>query len=486
MQRKFIINLFFLIGINLLVKPFWIFGIDRTVQNMLGTGEYGLYFAVMNFSFLFGFMLDFGLTGFNNRHVAQHEHLAGKFTSSILGMKAVLALVYAVISIGAAFIIGYDKIHFMILMWVGFNQILSSFILFLRSNISGMQKFMTDSIVSVLDRLLMILFFSVLLWGNIFDIEINIFYFAAFQTLSYIITFLIALVLVFRSMPIKKINWNLKLNIVIFRQSLPFAVLTFLMLFYYRVDSVMIERLLPDGSVHAGIYASAYRILDAFGMFSYLFSVILLPFFSRQIAQKQQTGPVLRLSAMLLLSTTMTVAAITMFHSELIMNWLYTDRVADSARVLQILMFTFTPISAIYIFGTLLTANGSLKRLNIIAAIGVVVNIGLNLVLIPRYFEIGAAWSGLITQSLVSVSQITLVFLLIKPDRLMNTLLSLLVFAAVLFGLSWLVSDITQIKPVVQMLIIAGYWILFLLANTLLLFRRNKLTLSGLLVWKKN
>jgi len=272
MQKKFIINLFFLIGINLLVKPFWIFGIDRTVQNVVGAADYGLYFAVMNFSFLFGFMLDFGLTGFNNRSVAQHEHMAGKYTGSILGMKSALALFYALISFVAAFLIGYDTLHFKLLIWLGINQILSSFILFLRSNISGMQMFKTDSLLSVLDRLLMIVFFSVLLWGNVFNVSINIFYFASFQTLSYLITFLIALFIVLRKIKLSKIKWNTKLNIVLFRQSLPFAVLTFLMLFYYRVDSVMIERLLPQGSMHAGIYASAYRILDAFGMFSYFLS----------------------------------------------------------------------------------------------------------------------------------------------------------------------------------------------------------------------
>ena len=203
MQKKFIVNLAFLIGINLLVKPFWIFGIDRTVQNIVGAGEYGLYFAVLNFSFLFGFMLDFGFTNFNNRNVARHEHLASKYTGSILSMKAFLALIYAAVSFIAALIIGYSKVHFHLLIWLGINQILSSFILFLRSNVSGMQLFKTDSILSVLDRLLMIIFFSILLWGNLFKIQINIFYFAAFQTLSYFITFLVALAIVLRKTKIK-------------------------------------------------------------------------------------------------------------------------------------------------------------------------------------------------------------------------------------------------------------------------------------------
>jgi len=485
MQKKFIINLFFLIGINLLVKPFWIFGIDRTVQNVVGAADYGLYFAVMNFSFLFGFMLDFGLTGFNNRSVAQHEHMAGKYTGSILGMKSALALLYALISFVAAFIIGYDTIHFKLLIWLGINQILSSFILFLRSNISGMQMFKTDSVLSVLDRLLMIVFFSVLLWGNIFDVSINIFYFASFQTLSYLITFLIALIIVLRKIKLSKIKWNNKLNIVLFRQSLPFAVLTFLMLFYYRVDSVMIERLLPQGSMHAGIYASAYRILDAFGMFSYLFSVILLPFFSRLMSKKQDVGPFLQLSAILLLSSAMMVSAVSLFNADLIMNWLYKEHVTESARVLQILMFTFIPVSSVYIFGTLLTAWGSMKKLNIIALSGVILNIGLNLILIPQLLERGAAWSALITQSLVAISQIVLSFLLVKPSGLKRTIILLVMFALAVYPAAW-ISDILQLRPGAGIIIIASVWILFLLFNTLLLFRRNKLTISDLLAWRKD
>lgn len=485
MQKKFIINLFFLIGINLLVKPFWIFGIDRTVQNVVGAADYGLYFAVMNFSFLFGFMLDFGLTGFNNRSVAQHEHMAGKYTGSILGMKSALALLYALISFIAAFIIGYDTLHFKLLIWLGINQILSSFILFLRSNISGMQMFKTDSFLSVLDRLLMIVFFSVLLWGNVFDVSINIFYFASFQTLSYFITFLIALFIVLRKINLSKIKWNNKLNIVLFRQSLPFAVLTFLMLFYYRVDSVMIERLLPQGSMHAGIYASAYRILDAFGMFSYLFSVILLPFFSRLMSKKQDVGPFLQLSAILLLSSAIMVSAVSLFNADLIMNWLYKEHVTESARVLQILMFTFIPVSSVYIFGTLLTAWGSMKKLNIIALSGVILNIGLNLILIPQFLERGAAMSALITQSLVAISQIVLSFMLVKPSGLKRTIMLLVVFALAVYPIAW-ISDILQMRPGAGIIIIAAAWILFLLINTLLLFRRNKLTISDLLAWRKD
>ena len=73
MRKKFAGNLLLLIFANVLVKPFWIFGIDRVVQNKVGPAEYGTYFALFNFSFLFGIVLDFGLNNFNNRAPPTHQ-----------------------------------------------------------------------------------------------------------------------------------------------------------------------------------------------------------------------------------------------------------------------------------------------------------------------------------------------------------------------------------------------------------------------------
>jgi len=86
MQRKFLRNLALVLVLNLLIKPFWIFGIDRTVQNTVGAEEYGFYFAVFNFSFLFYILLDFGITTFNNKNIAQNNHLLGKHFSNIIAL----------------------------------------------------------------------------------------------------------------------------------------------------------------------------------------------------------------------------------------------------------------------------------------------------------------------------------------------------------------------------------------------------------------
>ena len=161
MKRKFITNLGFLLFLNLLVKPFWIFGIDRTIQNITAPGEYGFYFTILNFTFLFNILLDFGITNFNNRNIAQNNHLLNKHFSGIALLRLILAVVYFVIIFTIATIIGYDSRHFYFLAFLGINQFLVSFILYLRSNISGLLLFKIDSGISILDRILIILFYNI-------------------------------------------------------------------------------------------------------------------------------------------------------------------------------------------------------------------------------------------------------------------------------------------------------------------------------------
>jgi O-antigen/teichoic acid export membrane protein len=80
-----------------------------------------------------------------------------------------------------------------------------------------------------------------------------------------------------------KMSFEVAFILKIMKKSYPFALLMVLMSVYYRIDSVMLERMLPGGNVEAGIYAQAFRILDAFTMFAFLFATLLLPMYSRMI-----------------------------------------------------------------------------------------------------------------------------------------------------------------------------------------------------------
>src|SRR6186713_2505087 len=106
MQRKFVTNLALVLTLNLLIKPFWILGIDRYVQIAVGAETYGYYYALFNFSFLLNILLDFGITNFNNKNIAQNNHLLSKHFASIVILRIMLAFIYCVITITVGFVIG--------------------------------------------------------------------------------------------------------------------------------------------------------------------------------------------------------------------------------------------------------------------------------------------------------------------------------------------------------------------------------------------
>ena len=84
MSRPFLNNVGFLLLINLLIKPIFIFGIDLVVQNRVGPAAYGSYFALFNFAFLFNVLLDFGINNFNQRLVARDPKRVAKWLPNII------------------------------------------------------------------------------------------------------------------------------------------------------------------------------------------------------------------------------------------------------------------------------------------------------------------------------------------------------------------------------------------------------------------
>ena len=449
-QKDFVFNLCLLIFLNLLVKPFWMLGVDVGVQNSVGAESYGIYFSIFNFTMLFSMVLDMGTTNFNNRTIARNNQLLDKHLSGYIILRLLLAVCYFVALFAVALIIGYRGFQLKLLFWIGLNQFLNAFLLYVRSNISALLMFKTDSVISVTDRLLMILFCGLLLWGNITDEPFRIEWFVWCQTAAYLITIAIALTIVLRKSHLRRLHWNTAFFLVIIKKSLPYALITLLMACYYRIDSVMLERLLPRdiAATQAGVYASAFRLLDALVMIAYLFSVILLPLFAKMLKQKEDVVPVVRTSFSFLFLFSVSAVVILYVYREPVIRLFYPEITESSVAVFRIIIFGLIPISMNYLFGTLLTANGSMKMLNITAAIGIVINVAVNLLLIPRMHACGSAVASFCTQFTVSVLQFLLALRIIGIPLRSLPWLRCLVFAAVLIPTTVIVYNTLSINAI--------------------------------------
>ena len=188
MNREFILNILFLVFINLLIKPFFIFGIDLSVQNRVGS-EYGLYFALFNLTYIFQILNDFGIQPFNNRNISRYPQLLPKYFPNLLLLKGLLSLLYVAVTMLFAWLLaGYDTHALRLLGILALNQVLIQLILFLRSNVSGLGFYRLDSLLSSLDKLLMLLTCGVALWVEPFRQHFTIEVFAWAQTLALALT----------------------------------------------------------------------------------------------------------------------------------------------------------------------------------------------------------------------------------------------------------------------------------------------------------
>mgnify|MGYP000052714979 CR=1 FL=1 len=461
MQKKFITNLGFLLFLNLLIKPFWVLGIGIGVQNAVGIESYGIYFTMLNFSFLFHIFLDFGINNFQNRNISQNPKAAGQLLSTLSVVKLGFGLLFVVLVMTVGkYIKNYPDHYLFLLLIIGINQVLLSIVLFLRANLAGLQFFKVDSIVSVLDRLLMIAICGVLLWTDIVNVPFRIEWFAYAQGAAYLSTIVVALaILLFEAkVKIEKPQFDVLPKIV--KDSFPYAMLTLIMTIYYRIDVIMIESILPDGAKEAGIYAQGYRLPEMASMFALLFATLLLPMFSKMLAQKEKIENLMSLSFRLLVTPAIIAAIVISFFSIDVVRILFNAEFEKSAEIQTILMYTFIPLASTYVFGTLLTANGDMKVLNAISLIGLIINVGLNYSLIPAVGIKGAAMATLVTQIVVVGLQLLYIkkVFVIKPRW--QLIASLLLFSGGLYAMAEIIClfDIDHKLMMAILLIFSVGW----------------------------
>ncbi len=447
MQKKLLSGLFWVLLANLIVKPFWILGVEVGVQNAVGAAEYGIYIDIFNLAYIFNILLDIGISNFNTRNIAQHPQLISKHLPNILGMKLLLLGLYLIVTFTVGLLSGYESREFLLLCFLSLNQFLNSLILYLRSNFEGLLLFKWDSLLSVLDRVMMIVICGALLWTpNHPDFTIEYFVYA--QTIAYVVSVLVALLLLARKVGLRGLRFRPAFSLAIVKQSLPFALLVLLMASYNRIDPLLLKRLSPEGlgNLQAGIYAGAFRLLDALTMIAYLISVPLLPIFARLTKSWRSSDDASRQDAQSEIEVTsrqmfslvfvfsLTAAVTLSGMGKELMDLLYDDYVADYSSVFRILIYGIIPICVTYVFGTLLTANGSLKQLNILASITLVVNVLVNLLLIPSLGAVGSAWASLTAQSFMALTQLWLALRIFNIRVGATYILKLVIFTLIILG----------------------------------------------------
>lgn len=406
MQRFFVKNILFTIAVNLLVKPIWVLFIDRSVQNTVAAASYGTYQALFSLGIIFQTVLDFGISNYNSRTIARNPERLPELFPAMLSARLVLMGIYILIAYSWGYILGYRGWELGLLAGILLIHSLNALLSFIRSNVSALHRFKTDALISVTDRLLMILICGFLLIYPATAHAFKIQWFVITQVVCYFIAAMAGYMVLRRIGKVRlRFSFNTQEITGVIKSSFPYALLIFLMSVYNRADAIMIERMCPDGKAQAGIWAAAFRLLDMANILGLMFATMLLPVFGRMLGQKDNVQPIVKLCVNMMLPFSVMVAVACLFFGGDIMyllyhkGELYHSQHISYHMVFSCLMLSFPGWCLMYVYSTLLTANGSMKTLNIIAAGGVIFNLLLNYWLVPRYKAFGGAITSLATQT---------------------------------------------------------------------------------------
>jgi len=171
---------------------------------------------------------------------------------------------------------------------------------------------------------------------------------------------------------------------------------------YYRCDILLLERFLGPASV--GHYAAAYRFLDGIILLAAPLSIIWF----RRLRMVREERRVFWvqigwMSTVMIAASICIVVAGSLFSRE-IMALTYGFEYADSAHLLPWLLGALIFLLPNGILTQAAIARNRERVYAVAAGAGAVLNIGLNLFLIPGFGALGAAWATIATEAFLMIA----------------------------------------------------------------------------------
>lgn len=395
-------NTTFLIISELFIKAIGFFYFIFLARS-LSIDLFGRYNLVTSVVTIFSFLPDIGIGLVVVREIAKKNY----DTASLLGNTFLFTLIMSFITIlivmGVGFIAGFSD-EVLLLLFISsltllFSQIRSVPLFYF----DGVERMGYSAILKAINSLSLIVFATVgfILGFGLIGIITG---FLTGGVISFVITWIVFLT--------KKIKINLRFDKKISRHlifnGLPLGIAAFSALIYSNIDGIMLERLLSEKAL--GIYSSASKFGPTLiQLLNVPFVVAVYPALSRLSKEEpiRFQKAILKSAGVVLAWSVPASIAVALFAG--IIPVIFGERYSQGIPILRVLIF-FVPFASLsaFLYKVLIVINKQNWYL-IASIIGVILNIMLNLILIPRMSIMGAAVASVVTQAALFVTYFFLV-----------------------------------------------------------------------------
>jgi O-antigen/teichoic acid export membrane protein len=435
------------------------------VARILGATEYGKFSFAIAFIGLFGIFSDFGVSQIAIRELAREPKKEKEFPA-ILSLKFLLGLGTLILILIASFFITSDPLIQKVIWILGVYSVVSSFLAIIFAFFRARQHMEYEAWANILQALVVTGagFFVILNFPSIINLSYS-YLFSGLVTLIFILLFFH-----FKVYPLC-FGWQKSIWQKILTMSWPLALAGVFGTIYSQTDSVMMGYW---GQItQTGWYNAASKIIGVTLIPASLISTSFFPALSlafNESKEKLQKIWDYFMESMIFLAIPIVVGGIALAPK--IIDWIYDPGYFPSILAFQILIVMAGISFLCNPFGQILVVANQQEKTFWITLTGAIVNIILNLILIPKYSLYGAAFTTLVTFFLIFflLFKFTIKFTFIKPFNL-NFLFSFIGAVISSLFMYFIISQpiIYQLNVIPSILIGAGvYLICFFIYKKLL------------------
>jgi polysaccharide transporter, PST family len=331
------------------------------------------------------------------KELVENPQRTSSIMSTAITMRLLAGLVSVAICVGVFFFLKHNELKTfyvgVILALTLLSQALVSIELYYQAQVASKVAVISQSIAYIIVNIIKVVLIL---------LKADLIAFAVVTTLE------MTLGGVFMIVAFKKItkqNLSLMIDKILAKKLLsqgwPLIFAAFMIMIYMRIDQIMLGEMVNDYEV--GTYSAALKLSEIW----YIIPTIICNSFFPSIIEAKKLGQetyfrkIQNLFDVLFLIS-FAIAVLVALSSNLIIDILYGDQYKDAAIILAIhiwtSVFVFLGVGSSNFF---IIENLQIKTFTR-TAIGAVINIGLNLILIPKFMAVGAAVATLISQFLSS------------------------------------------------------------------------------------
>ena len=426
------------------------------ITRYLGVDGYGQYATAITFVGIFSIIADMGLYIYVVREISRENSNSDYIISNVFTFRIVSAAVLLALAPLAALFMPYDQAVWLAILiftlsffFISLNQVL----------IGVFQRRFDTKIIAVgevvgrvfLVGILVMVFF--LGWGLLAIVTAVV--------LGSFINFLIVFIAARRHVKIG-LQFDFPFWKKIIKVTWPIAISVVLNVIYFKIDTVFLSVMKPERDV--GLYGEAYKILEVLIAFPAMFAGLLMPLLSRYAFKDwKKFGQVINKGLDFLVMAAMPIVVVALILATPIVVFVGGNEFADAAPILRILVIATASIFIGNLFANAVVAVNKQRQMVWAYLSTAVVAVVLNLLFIPKYTYIGAAWATVVTEVMIAGLSILMVWRTAKFRTSLVNVGKVFMAGAIMAGCLWLAGKLLDWQ-------ISWFWLLILIPASLAVY----------------